>query len=129
MTLNMNFTIEADLDRKLIREKIYGIWKEETAILYHEEFVKEAQPLINGKWAKLIDLGNWKSSYPEVVTVVGEHLRWCIENGMVYSVNIIENPITRNQLMRMFSLGGSDNISLIFSTIKEGDKFLRENGF
>jgi hypothetical protein len=125
----MNFTIEADLDRKLIREKIYGIWKEETAILYHEEFMKVAAPLIKGKWAKLIDLGNWKSSYPEVIKIIGDHLRWCVENGMIYSVNIIENPITRSQLKRMFSLGGSENLSLIFTSIKEGDKFLQEKGF
>ncbi len=129
MSFSMNFTIDADLERKLIREKIYGIWKDETAHLYHAEFIKVAQPLIGGKWAKLIDLNNWRSSYPEVVDIVGEHLRWCVENGMALSVNIIENPVTSGQLKRMFTTGGTEEISRIFRTINEGDKFLRENGF
>jgi hypothetical protein len=125
----MNFTIEADLDRHLIREKIYGIWKEETANLYREEFRKTVEPLVEGKWAKLIDLCNWRSSYPEVNKIIGEHLCWCAQNGMVLSVNIIENPITINQLKEMFSLGGTAEMSMIFKTISEGDKFLKDNGF
>ncbi|MBN2226524.1 MAG: hypothetical protein JW763_04090 [candidate division Zixibacteria bacterium] len=129
MSLSLNFTIEADVDRRLIVEKIYGIWKKETAEEYHQEFVKTAQPLIAGKWAKLINLGNWKTSYPEVVEIVGDHLRWCRENGMVLSVNVIENPITLNQLKRMFEHGATAKISRIAKTMQEGERILRENGF
>ena len=129
MTFSMNFTIEADLDRKVIKEKIYGIWKEDTARSYHEEFVKVATPLTGGKWAKLIDLNNWRSSYPEVVDIVGEHLVWCRENGMILSVNIIENPVTHGQLKRMFLIGGTAGMSKIFKSAQDGDKFLKESGF
>ncbi|SYZ74141.1 hypothetical protein TRIP_C60411 [Candidatus Zixiibacteriota bacterium] len=129
MSFSMNFTIDADLKRKLIREKIYGIWKDETAQLYHAEFIKVAEPLIRGKWAKLIDLNNWRSSYPETIDIIGDHLRWCMDNGMILSVNIIENPVTSNQLKKMFVQGGTEEISRMFRTIAEGDKFLRENGF
>jgi hypothetical protein len=129
MTFSMNFTIEADLDRRLIREKIYGIWKEETAILYHEEYKRVAEPLVKGKWAKLVDLSNWKSSYPEVVDRIGKHLCWCVGNGMVWSVNIIDNPVTIMQLERMLAIGGTSEISKMFKTIVDGDKFLKENGF
>ncbi len=62
MSISMNYTVEADVERKIIREKIYGIWKEETARSYHEDFMAEAEPLIKGKWGKIIDLRNWKSS-------------------------------------------------------------------
>jgi len=129
MALSMNFTIEADVDRRLISEKIYGIWKKETAIEYHNEFVKTAEPLIKGEWAKLINLGNWKTSYPEVVEIIGDHLHWCKENGMVLSVNVIENPITFNQLRRMFEHGGTADISKVVKTLHEGERLLRENGF
>ncbi len=129
MTFSMNFTIEADLERKIIKEKIYGIWKEDTARSYHDEFIKVAAPLTGGKWAKLIDLNNWRSSYPGVVDVIGEHLGWCRENGMVLSVNIIKNPVTQNQLKRMFSIGGTGEMSKIFKCLSEGDKYLKENGF
>jgi len=129
MSISMNYTIEADTERKIIREKIYGIWKEETARSYHDDFVKEASGLINGNWGKIIDLRNWKSSYPEVVDIIGEHLRWCLDNRMVLSVNIIDNPVTLSQLKRMFTLGGTREISKVFRSIKEGDRFLKENGF
>jgi len=129
MSISMNYTIEADTDRKIIREKIYGIWKEETAHSYHEDFVAEAAKLGEVKWGKIIDLRNWKSSYPEVVDVIGEHLRWCVENGMVLSVNIIDNPVTLSQLKRMFTIGGTKNISKVFQSVEEGDRFLKQNGF
>jgi len=129
MSISMNYTIEADTERKIIREKIYGIWKEETARSYHDDFVKEASGLIKGNWGKIIDLRNWKSSYPEVVDIIGEHLRWCVDNRMVLSVNIIDNPVTLSQLKRMFTLGGTREISKVFRSIKEGDRFLKENGF
>jgi len=129
MSINMNFTIEADTDRRLIREKIYGIWKENTAKLYHDDFVLEAQPLIKGNWAKLIDLRNWRSSYPEVIAIVGEHLRWCRENGMVMAANVIDNPTTLGQLKRMFAIGGTEEMSMIFQTVDGADKYLGKSGF
>jgi len=129
MSISMNYTIEADIKRKIIREKIYGIWKKETAEDYHRDFMEEAKPLTKGKWGKIIDLRNWKSSYPEVVDVIGEHLRWCRENGMIISVNVIDNPVTLSQLKRMFVLAGTQNISKVFDSIKEADTFLSQNGF
>jgi 23S rRNA pseudoU1915 N3-methylase RlmH len=129
MTISMNFTIDADPDRMIIIEKIYGTWNIETAREYHDEFREVAKPLTGGKWAKLIDLIKWKSSYPEMVRVIGEHLRWCKENGMVLSVNIIENRVTINQLKKMFAIGGTAGISRIVRTREEAEKILRENGF
>ena len=40
MSFSMYFTIEADTPKKVIKEKIYGIWKADTAHDYHEKFVK-----------------------------------------------------------------------------------------
>ncbi len=129
MTISMNFTIDADPERRLMVEKIYGTWDIETAREYRDEFREVAKPLIGGKWAKLIDLIKWKSSYPEMVRVIGEHLRWCRENGMALSVNIIENRVTINQLKKMFAIGGTTGISRIVRTREEAEKILRENGF
>jgi hypothetical protein len=129
MSFSLHFTIDADLDRRLIIEKIYGTWKKETADEYHEEFVKVSQPLTGSKWAKVINLTNWKSSYPEMVSVIGNHLRWCRENGMILSVNIIENPVTRSQLKKMFALGNTGPISEIVRNEQDAEKILAENGF
>jgi len=130
MSFSMNYTLEADTERNIMREKIYGIWNAAVAREYSEEYKKLAEPLIEkGNWSKLIDLNNWKSSYPEVVEIIGDHLRWCRENGMVHSANIIENPVTISQLKKMFRSGGTGKISRIFRNQKDGEVFLTENGF
>ena len=129
MPFNMNFTIDVDPDRRLVLEKIYGIWKQDTAEDYYKEFSEAVAPLTDGKWAKLINLCNWKSSYPEILEVIGKHLKWCREHGMVWSINIIDNPTTIKQLKKMFAIGGTEDISKIFKTQEEGEKFLKSQGF
>ncbi len=129
MTFSMHFTIDADLDRRLILEKIYGSWTKETARSYHEEFMHVAAPLLGSPWAKVVNLTNWKSSYPDMIKVVGEHLRWCRENGMTLSINIIDNPITKSQLKKMFSIGGTGKMSKIVRSKEEAEKLLAQNGF
>jgi hypothetical protein len=125
----MNFNIDVDEKRRIVSVKIYGIWKKETAEDYHRQFSEAAKPLLKDKWAKLINLLNWKTSYPEMVAVIGEHIRWSHENNAVYSVYIVDNPVTRNQLRKMISHSGHEDSCLIFPTVAEGDNFLKENGF
>jgi len=109
--------------------KVYGIWKKETAEAYHDEYMKIVQPFLDDKWAKLTYLTNWKSSYPEIIEIIGEHMRWCQENGAVFSVYVIENPVTQSQLKRMITSGDASSITKIFRTHEEADRFLKENGF
>ena len=111
MLISMNFSIDIDLESRLVTEKINGTWNAEIAREYHDEFMKTVAPLTGGEWAKMIDLHNWKSSYPEVVDIVGDHLIWCRKNGMVLSVNILDNPVTIGQLKRMFVRAGTAEIS------------------
>jgi len=129
MAFSLNFTIEADEERKIIFAKIYGIWKKETAEEYHQEFKKVVQPLLKDKWSKLINLINWKTSYPEMVVVIGDHIRWSHENKAVYSVYIVNNPVTRNQLKKMIAHSGYQKSCFIFGSVAEGESFLKENGF
>ena len=129
MNLSFNFNIEVDSDRKVVIAKIYGIWKKETAVEYHEEYKEQVQPLIKGKWAKLTNLTNWKSSYPDIVEVLGEHMQWCHDNGAVYSVYAIDNPVTLKQLKAMIEKSNIGDSVKIFGTLKEGDKYLTQNGF
>ncbi len=129
MVFSMHYTIEVDPERRVIQEKIYGTWKKETAESYHEEYMRVAAPLVGSRWAKVVNLTNWKSSYPEIIKVVGEHLRWCRENGMIISINIIDNPITKNQLKRMFAIGSTAKISRIVRSREDAEKVLVENGF
>ncbi len=127
--LSMNFTIDVDEARRVVFAKIYGIWKKETAEAYHQEYAKVAQPLLSGKWAKLTNLTTWKSSYPEIIAVLGEHMAWSQDNGAEFSLYVIDNPVTRNQLQKMVDSGKATQITKFFRTFEEADKFLKDNGY
>ena len=126
---NFEYSFDVDLENRLIYEKIYGIWRLETAQAYYEEFKAEVAELIKHPWAKLIDLSSWKTADNQVIEVIGRHLEWAREHNMVWSVNIIDNPVTFAHLMRMFEKGGTKEISKTFRTLAEGEKFLRSEGF
>ncbi|PKK82732.1 MAG: hypothetical protein CVT49_12070 [candidate division Zixibacteria bacterium HGW-Zixibacteria-1] len=64
-----------------------------------------------------------------MVDVIGKHLKWCRENGMILSVNVIDNPITLAQLKRMFIMGGTEDISKVFNSVEEADRHLKKSGF
>ncbi|MBU0984005.1 MAG: hypothetical protein KKA42_09055 [candidate division Zixibacteria bacterium] len=121
------YSFEVDLKQGVIFEKIYGIWKKTTAEDYHRDFVEAVQPLIAQPWAKLVDLAGWRTSYPDVVKVVGSHLRWCRDNNMALSINVLNNVSTFRQLNEMFSGGGTGALSKTFRTREEAEKFLKEN--
>jgi len=129
MSLSLHYNIEIDEERKIVIAKIYGIWKEETAREYHEDYKKIAQPLLKGQWSKFTNLTNWRSSYPEIIEIIGEHMRWCHENGAVYSTYVIDNPVTQNQLMRMIKKGNTEEYVKLFKTAEEAMKFLIEKGY
>jgi hypothetical protein len=126
---HFEYVLDADVENAIMYEKIYGVWRIETAEHYNADYEKEAKDLIKKPWAKLIDLSNWKTGSPEVVAKIGEHLDWCRKNNMVWSVNIISNPVTYSQLQKMFTKGGTKEISKTFRTREEGIRFLKQQGF
>jgi hypothetical protein len=77
----------------------------------------------------LTHLTNWKSSYPEIIDIIGVHLRWCHENGARYSVYVIDNPVTTRQLNQMIEKGNASDTAKLFKTVGEADSFLRSKGF
>ncbi len=109
--------------------KIYGVWRVATAQSYVEDFKEEAKPLIKKPWAKMADLTNWKTAYPDVVEIVGNLNQWCRQNKMQWAVYIIANPVGKAQLTRMFESGKYSDIAKIFHTRLEGELFLRDKGY
>jgi len=126
---HLEYSIDADAENRVVYEKIFGIWKLETARAYVRDFETEVSEVITKPWAKLVDLINWKAGYPEIIDIIGKHLVWCRKHNMIWSVNIIKNPSTFKQLNQMFSKGGTKNISKTFRSREEGEQFLREQGF
>ena len=126
---HFQFNIDIDTVNSIANVKIYGVWREDTAREYAEQFKEEVKVLTGKPWVRLVDLSNWKTASDEVIEVIGELLQWCIDNGIVHSVYIIDNPITYGQLMRMVNEGKAKNITKTFRTRTEAEKYLKEKGF
>ncbi len=126
---HFQFNIDVDEPNRLVFIKIYGIWREDTARSYQDDFKREVTPLIEKSWARLVDLSNWKTASDEVITLMGEHIRWCTENNCAFAAYIIDNPITHGQLMQMVEKGQAKETSKTFRTRQEAEKFLQEQGF
>jgi len=129
MNLSMHYNIDVNTDRKLVTAKIYGIWKAETARNYHDDYVEESKPLHGDRWAKLTILTNWKSSYPDIIDIIGEHMHWSLDNGAVVSIYVIDNPVTMRQLKQMIEKSKAANITKLYRTLSEAEKHLQANGF
>ncbi len=126
---HLEYSIDVDRETRIVYEKIFGVWRVSTAQNFVKDYEVEVATLIKKPWVRLCDLTNWKTSYPEVIDIIGEHLVWCKKHKMVWSVNIINNPVTYGQLQRMFDKGGTREISKTFRTRTEAEHFLREQGF
>jgi len=126
-TWSFEFSFRVDTDNAVIYAKIHGLWKAEAARSYGEEFRKEVQPLLVAPWAKLIDLSNWRTSYPEVIGIIGRHMAWSTQNNCVLSLYVLNNPSTFKQLHQMFDKGGLKEVALTFRTMAEAEKYLKEN--
>lgn len=127
MPFNMEYTIDVDEEAHVVYVKIYGKWREETAESYHRDFKEELTPLLGKPWAKLVDVTNWKTSYEEVTTVIGKHMKWSRAHDISLSLYVINNPSTFRQLNQMFDKGGTKDVSYTFRTYAEAEKFLKEN--
>jgi hypothetical protein len=125
----MHYNIDVDTERKLVITKIYGIWKPETAKEYVEEYQELVKPLLDDKWARLSILTNWKSSYPEIIEIIGGHMRWCLGHGAQWITYVIDNPVTVNQLRKIINIGDTEKKARMFKTLKEAEHFLSDHGF
>ncbi len=126
---HLEYTIDVNRESRIVYEKIFGVWRPSTAESFIKDHEEEIAPLIKKPWARLCNLTNWKTAYPEVIDIIGKHNAWCRAHNMAWSVNIITNPVTYGQLQRMFAKGGTKDISRTFRTRQEGDQFLLEQGF
>ena len=125
----LEYTNDVDEKNQIVYERIFGVWKADIAAAYKNDFEEAASCLVGKPWVKLVDLTSWKLAVPEAIDIIGRHLQWCRRNNMVWSINIINNPVTYRQLMKMFDKGGTKGISKTFRTRAEAEAFLREQGF
>jgi hypothetical protein len=123
------YEFEIISERRIIREKAYGVWTKEIAEQFLQDFKKAAKPLLGDSWAKLVDLKDWKTSQQDTVDIVAKHLEWARTHGMAYSANIIPSATARMQVRRMMQQGGTSDFSDVFETEDAALEWLKENGF
>lgn len=126
---SLEYNIDVDDANHIVYEKVFGVWRVSTAKDFVSDYEEEVAELIQKPWARFCDLSNWKTATPEVIDIIGAHLVWCRKNNLIWSVNIINNPVTYGQLQRMFEKGGTKEISRTFRTRQEGERFLTDQGF
>ena len=123
----LEYTIDVDEENAVIRAKIYGLWKDETAVDYRRDFEEAIEPLLGKPWAKVINLCGWKTSYESVIDVIGKHMAWSKDNSASVQIYILDNTSTFRQLSRMIDKGKAKDITLTFRTEDEAEKYLKEN--
>jgi glutamine synthetase adenylyltransferase len=124
---SLEFTVDVDNARRLVRSKIFGIWRGTHVDDYHREFEEKAQELFDKPWAKLVDLTGWKTSYPDTIQRVADHMHWCHERNNVLSVYVVNNPSTFRQLREMIARGGIVREAVVFRTLAEAEHYLAEH--
>ena len=122
---SLEYSFDVDRKNAVIYAKVHGIWRPATAESYHEDFKEEVAPLLDRPWAKLIDLSNWRTSYPCVIEVIGKHMDWCRKHNLAVALYVLNNPSTFRQLHEMFTAGGSKEFSQTFRTHEEAQLFLK----
>lgn len=123
---SLEYSVDVDETARVVYAKIFGSWKAHHAEGYHEEFEEKSRALWGKPWAKLIDLTSWKTSYPDVVEKVAEHMHWSREHGCVLSIYAVNQPSTFRQLREMIVKAGITEEAKVVRTIDEGRAYLDE---
>ena len=95
---SFNYTIDIDLDASIAYAKIFGVWRIKTAEDYHEQFKRDVEALTKKPWVRVVDLINWRMGTPEMVDVIGKHMKWCREHNMIMQVHVVNDPVRYGQL-------------------------------
>jgi len=126
---HFQFSIDADIENRIVYGKIFGVWRKETAIDYHKAFKAEVGDIIAKPWAKFIDLKNWRMGTSEVDEEIGKHMKWCSENNMEIQVYVVSDSARYIQLKKMMKYSRTKGISTTVRTMVEAKKLLTEKGY
>ena len=124
---SLEYSIDVDSTRSLVNVKIFGVWKDKHAQEYHSDFVEEVTPLTTKPWAKLVDLTGWKTSFPNIVDKIADHMHWCQEHNCVFSVYAVQNPSTFRMLSQMIQRGGITKEAIVVKTLHEAQDYVEKH--
>ena len=117
-------------ERQIIKETIFDFWTKEVAEKYYLDFIAASKPLMKKPWAKIVNLNDWRLLAVDAFPFVSNHLKWAMDNGMKFSVNILsENALSKVQIKRLLKESGTSDYTQICENEKEALEFLNKNGF
>jgi|BioPla2DNA2_1021312.scaffolds.fasta_scaffold63385_2 hypothetical protein len=118
------YTIRYDAVRKICYEVPVGLWTKEDYQIYHNDYVSKIGPLLNGKWAKIVDLRQYKTS--DITEEINKHSKWMMSTGCNTLAFIVESAIVK---MQMNNAGAGTFQQQAFTDEKEAYEWLKSKGF
>lgn len=120
------YSIEIDINRRIVYERINGYFSNKDMERYHNDYVNNVLLLIsvNKPWAIITDLRYYRTS--NINKEINMHVNWKVENNLKKVAVVTESPFTKLQMRRV----GEKTIEpVFFEDIKEADEWLRRQGF
>ncbi|HCL4479991.1 TPA: hypothetical protein N2D99_002058 [Clostridium botulinum] len=121
------YEIKVDTARKIVYQTHFsGIFDKESLERLDRDYKTKVIPLLkNKKWAKLVDLRNYKVR--DIVEQMNQHNKYCIDNGMSHVALIVESVIVKMQMNRA---GKNVEVSpTAFTDEKEARDWLSQKGY
>ncbi|WOO38955.1 hypothetical protein R2R35_10865 [Anaerocolumna sp. AGMB13020] len=96
------YTINYDVEKRLVFETPVGSWTKEDYIEYHSQYEKVIGPAMGNKpWVSAADLRKYKMS--DLGEVMAKHADWLAENNLVATASIVDSAIVKMQINRAIS--------------------------
>ncbi|GAB6088510.1 methyl-accepting chemotaxis protein [Spirochaeta dissipatitropha] len=108
-----------DADTRIMHEVIRGVWQEDDARRYLQDFHNAMQGHTASAWGLVTDLREWDTADEAVEAVIMESFQWNREHAMQANANVVQSALNRMQMQRMFAEGGVEDICQAFVDINE----------
>lgn len=120
------YSIEIDINRRIVYERINGYFLKEDMERYHKDYVDNVLMSLNidKPWAIITDLRYYRAS--DITENIYEHVNWKVEHNLKKAAVVAVSPFIRSQMRKV----GDETIEpSFFNTPEEADEWLRRQGF
>jgi serine/threonine protein kinase len=95
------FKVSADLERGILRLKVWGFWTLDEGIAYWEDFLIKVRPLVGRPWYVLADISEFPPQKDDVREYLAKLMAFAGQNGMVRAANLVSSALPKMAIARM----------------------------
>lgn len=120
------YSIEVDVSRRIVYERINGYFSKEDMDRYHNDYVDNVLLLlaVNKPWAIITDLRYYRAS--NINEDLYMHVDWKVKHNLNKAAVVSESSFTKFQMRRV----GEDTIEpSFFNSVEEASEWLSRQGF